>query len=262
MKVKHQAVFTPFGLQVQTGSDQSQQGFVALDLPGLQRRGQSLVCQLVPAVAQACGAGHPQNHLQVAQAAGRLFAVGLQGVRGVVKFGVALVHFQGLGHQKGLRVQGRLKLLLEFGEQFGVACDPARLQQRGLHCDVLGRFGQALVQAAHAGANFQARVPAAANEALKLPLQRGVALRGLARGQQNQHIHIRVREQLGSAKTARRHQRQLGGETCVLPQLDQQAIGQDGQLLERLFEAPHGRAAVGQDLQHGGLVALVSLAQR
>ena len=200
LQVKHQAVFAPLGLQVQTGADQAQQGFIAFDLPGLQRCGQPFAGEFVPTVAQARGAGDPQNHLQVTQAARRFFAVGLQGVRGVVKLGVALVHFQRFGHQKCLRVHRRLELLLKFKKQFGVACDPTRLEQRGLYGDVFGRFGQALVQAAHAGAYFEPGVPAVANETFELGLQGRVTFRRLAGGQQHQHIHIGVGEQFGATK--------------------------------------------------------------
>ena len=262
LQVKDQSVFTPLGLQVQARTDQPQQGLIALDLPRFQRRGQSLASQFIPAVTQSSRACHPQNHLQISQATRGLLAIRLQGIWRVFKLGVALAHFQCFGHQEGLRVHRFLKFLLKLGKQTRVACDPTRLEQGGLNRDVFGRFGQALMECSNAGADVEPRVPAAANEAFKLRLQIRGVLRGLAIWQQHQHVDIRVREQLGTAKTSHRHQTQFRRKPGVVPKLYQQTIGQNGQLPQGLLEAPGHRAAARQRRQHGGFVVLVGLAQR
>ena len=77
LQVKHQPVFTPSGQQVQARADQAEQGLIGFELAHFKGSGQPLLSQRVPAAAKACGARHPQHHLQVAQAARRLFAVGL-----------------------------------------------------------------------------------------------------------------------------------------------------------------------------------------
>ena len=78
LQIKHQAVFATLGGQVQTGANQRQHVVVAFELFHLKVCGQTFLAQALPAVAQARGLGNPQHHLQIAQAAGRLFAVGLQ----------------------------------------------------------------------------------------------------------------------------------------------------------------------------------------
>ncbi|EKD98586.1 MAG: hypothetical protein ACD_23C00356G0004 [uncultured bacterium] len=159
------------GNGMQAGAHQAQQGLVVLDLAHFKRRGHAAGGQLFPGAAQAGGACHPQNHLQVAQASGRFLAVGFECVGCVFVFVMPLAHFEGFGHQKCLRIQLHAVLLLELCKQCPIAANQAGLQQRGLHRHILGRFGQALRHGAHAGANFQARIPATANEALQLGAQ-------------------------------------------------------------------------------------------
>ncbi len=129
LQVEHQPVFASPGHGVQACADEKQQCLVALDLAHLVRCGQSAVGQFVPALAQAGGARHPQDQVQVAQATGRFLAVGLQRVRGVFVFGVALAHLQRLGHQKGVRVELRTKLVLKACKQGGVAANAPCFEQ-------------------------------------------------------------------------------------------------------------------------------------
>jgi len=142
LQVEHQTVFAPASDQVQTGADQAEQGLVALDVARLVGGGQARAGQRVPAVAQTGGACDPQDDLQVAQTARRFLAVGFERVRRVLELGVALAHFQHLGLHEGHRIHGRVIALAKRAEQVGVACDQTRLEQRSLHRDVLGRFGQ------------------------------------------------------------------------------------------------------------------------
>ena len=117
LQVEHQPVLAPVGQQVQAKPDQPQQGFVALDLAHLERGGQALACQFVPVPAQPGRLGHPQDHLKVAQPAGRLLAVGLQRIRRVFELDVALAHLERLGHEEGLRIERALQLLAQPREQ-------------------------------------------------------------------------------------------------------------------------------------------------
>ena len=248
LQIKHQPVFAPAGQQVQACTDQAQHGFVALQLAHLERRCQATALQRAPAVAQTGGARDPQNHLQVAQPAGRLLAVGLQCVRCVFVFGVALLHLQRLGDQKCACVQVRHELLLEMRCQRGVAAHPARLQQRGLHSHVQRCLAQAFAHGAHAGANFQAHVPAALNEGLYRWLHRRRIGRCGVAGQQQQHVHIGVRKQLVAAKTADRQQCRVVRHASAAPQRAQQRAGQS-----RQFAQPHMDAAAGSQRGRQGV---------
>ena len=77
LQVKHQSVFAPLRGLMQAHPDQKQQRLVALYMLDFQRRGQALGLQFLPVGAQLRGLGHPHNRLQITNAAGRLFAVGL-----------------------------------------------------------------------------------------------------------------------------------------------------------------------------------------
>ena len=128
LQVKHQAVFPTLGGQMQTGANQRQGVLVARDLLGLKGRGQTAARQVMPTATKACSPGNPQNHLQITQTARRLFAVGLQRVRRVLKLGVTLVELECFGGEKSLRVHRCIKALLEGIEQSHAACDPSRFQ--------------------------------------------------------------------------------------------------------------------------------------
>ena len=174
LQVEHQPVFAPAGHHVQARADQAQQALVALQLLHLEGRDQPLGRELVPALAETRGARHPDHHLQVAQAAGALFAVGLQRVGRVFVLLVALAHLERLGHQKGLRVHRRGVGAAEGVEHLLRAAEVARFEQRGLHRHVVFALGDALVDGAHAGADLQADVPAGGDEAFDRRLERVV----------------------------------------------------------------------------------------
>ena len=224
LQIKHQPVFAPARQVVQAGADQKQQRLVAFDALHFKRRGQPVGAQLGPTAPQPGGARHPQNHLQIAQAAGRLFAIGLQRVGRVLEAAVALAHLQGFGDQKGLRVHGGRKRGGKALHQRGIAADPPVLQKRGLHRHVFGRFGQAFGHGAHAGANLQPRVPAAADK-LFHAAQGGFVVRAGFIGKQDQHIHIGIRKELPASVAPNRQQRHPGRQLCVGGQRAQGCIG-------------------------------------
>ena len=217
LQVEHQAVFAPARQQVQPHAYQAQQRLVALDLPDFKGRRQPGARERVPAVAQACRFGDPQDHLQVAQTPGRLFAIGLQCVRRVLEFAVALAQLQRLGDKKCTSVQGLSELHAKVVEQRRVARHQARLEHRGLHGDIPGRLFQALRHGTHARADFQPQVPAGADERLYARLQCGIALGRLCICKQQQDIDIRTGKQLGTAVAADRRQRAGRPQTAHPP---------------------------------------------
>ena len=227
----------PARRRVQARADEAQQGLVALDLAHLEGRGHAAGGQLLPVAAQARALGHPQDHLQVAQAAGRLLAVGLQRIGRVLVLGVALAHLQRLGDQKRLGVHLRPVLPLELCKQRGIAAHQPRFEQRGLHGDIARALGQALSHRAHARSDLQARVPAAANEAFELGAQGAAGLGCRAVGQQQQDIDIGIGEQLVAPEAADRHQGHVIGQLGALPQGLQQVARQRRQLAQQHADA-------------------------
>ena len=261
LQVKHQPVFAAARHQVQARADQAQQRFVALDLPRFVRGRNAFAHQGVPALAQAGRPGHPHDDLQIAQAPGRLLAVGLERIGRVFEFGVPLAHLQQLALQKGQRVQCLCVAFAKTPEQPLVPGDPARLQQRGLHRDVGGRFSHAFGGGAHAGCDLQPAVPATADEGLELGLQaRGVVWR-LAIGQEHQHVHIGVGKQLRTTKAAHSGQTQLITQAGLLPQPNQNAIDQAGELPQGPLQGPGRNRPARERFEQCRLVAAEGVAQ-
>ena len=262
MQVKHQPVLAPFGNDVQPRAYQAQQRFIGLDLPDFKRGYQSVVRQLVPRFPQAGGPGYPQHHLQVAQPAGRLFAIGLQRIRRVFKFVMPLPHFQRFGDKKCFGIESLVQLFLQAGVAAFRPGDQAHLQQRGLHRHILGRFLNAMHGCTHTGADLQAAVPAVADEGFHLELEHGVSLDIRAVRQEQQYIHIRIREQFAPAESAHRDQAGLRWKVAALPQQLQGGIGQFAQFLQQSANTPGRRAASRQCGQHSRLADPVLLAKR
>jgi hypothetical protein len=218
LQIEHQAVFAPAGQQMQPGADQAEQRLIGLDLARLQWRRQAFAGQLVPAVTKPSGFGHPEDDLQIAQAARRLLDVGFQRVGRVFKLVVALAHFQRFGDEKGLGVHSLFQLLHQPIKQRFAAADQAAFEQRGLHRDVSQCLAHAVFGGAHSGADLQAHVPAGANKNLQALLEGGVFLGLHAVGHQHQHIDIRKRKQLTAPVAAHGQQRIGRFEAGALPE--------------------------------------------
>ena len=211
---------------MQTPTDEGQHIFVALQLAPFQFGDHALGGQVFPSGPQAAGFGQPQQHVQVAQAARRLFAIGFQGVRRVLEFAVPLLHFQRFAGEEGACFHLRFEGFAELRKQGWITHHGARLQHGGLHRDVFGRLAQAFGQVAHTGANFQTRIPATADELFHFGLYGIVFIHRDMGGQQDQHIDIGIREQSTSAKAPHGHQTSVGGHTGFLPQGLQMRIAQ------------------------------------
>ena len=153
---------------------------------------------------------------------------------------MALAHFQRLGDQEGLGIHLRLVLALEVRKQRRIPADEACFEQRGLNRHIGRAFGQAFWGGAHAGADFQPRIPAATDEALNAPAQCAVCVQLRAFWQQQQHVHVRERKKLRPAISAHRHQRTARRHFCALPQCVQQTIRQGRQLAQHFVNAPGG----------------------
>jgi hypothetical protein len=164
LQVEHQPVFAPAGGRVQAGADQAEQGLVALSC--WPRNAWQAAGPARPAAAQAGGLGHPEDGVQIAQAAGRFLAVGLQRVGRVLVLGVALAHLQRLGLKRP-RVELRAKRCSNLANR---ACcrDAARSSRRSAPSRRRGLL-QAFGRCAR-WSRFPARVPATADELLELGL--------------------------------------------------------------------------------------------
>ena len=261
LQVEHQAVFAPVRHQVQPRPDQAEQGLVALDLAHFERRGQPRARQLVPAVPETGRLGHPQDHLQVAQAAGRFLAVRLQGVRRVLELIVALAQLQRFGDKEGTRVHGGVETTLKLEVQGAVTRDQARFQQRRLHSHVLLRLRHAFRHVAHARSDLDAAVPALADESLDLAPLLGALFGRLAVRQQHHHIDVGIGEQLGPAVATHRHQGKLGRHRGARPQQRQGVVGIAGQRLQQFADAAHRRALGPHRSEERRLVRVITLAQ-
>ncbi|MDT4833940.1 hypothetical protein FQZ97_675660 [compost metagenome] len=260
LQVEHQPVFATVGNHVQAGANQREQGFVALDLLRLEGRGQAVLGQVVPAAAEAGGLAHPEDGLQVAQAARAFLAVGLERVGRVVELLVAVPHFLRLGHEEGLWVDGLRELAAEGRKELLVARDQARFEQRGLDRDVLGGLVQALLERAHARADLEAGVPALADEGLDAG---GLDAAVLALGrQQQQHVDVGVRKQLAAPVAAHRGQREGVAEAGLVPQRGQRLVGQRRELAQHRVDAAGGRACEAQGVEKGELFRAIGFAQR
>ncbi|MPM93911.1 hypothetical protein SDC9_141053 [bioreactor metagenome] len=225
---------------MQLGSDQEQQGFVALDLLHFKRRGKAGFGHFVPVAAKAGGACGPADELQIAQPAGRFLAVGLQRVGRVLVLVMALSHLERLGDEKCARVHLLVVTLLKIGKYRGVAAQQARFEQRGLHRHIGGRFAQAVADGTHAGADLQARVPATADEGLDGGTPAHAQIAAALIGKQHQHVHVGMRKQLPAPIATHGHQRGLWRQPGALPEVGEQMIGLQRQLVQQRAHAACG----------------------
>ena len=148
---------------------------------------------------------HPANHLDIPQATGGAFEVGLQVVLGVVVAVVASNLLLPLGFKKavgGPQVRGAQALAHLLTQTFRPG-NEARLQQVGNHCDVCFGFPLAVVERANAVANLQADIPEEGDKsAQRLPVGGIVVVL-----KQQEQINIRMGMQFTTPVAAHGHQR-------------------------------------------------------
>ena len=217
--------------------------------------------QLAPGAAEAGGARHPHDHLQVAQAARALLAVGLQRIRRVLVLHVALAHLERLRAQEGLRVDRLGGGLAELLEQPARSAQEARLQQRRLHGDVAPGLGHALAHGAHRRADLQADVPAGGDETLERRAQGVVVVQRVFIGHQHQHVDVGIGEQLGAPVAAHGHQRGARRHGRMQPQVGEGGIDMACQRLHQAAGGGGGGARLAEALDQCRLAVSELLAQ-
>ncbi|CFP51985.1 Uncharacterised protein [Bordetella pertussis] len=256
LQVEQDAVFAPARQQVQLDAQALEGLFGAPQIARFGRGEQAGLGHLAPAVAEAGGAGHPQDDLQVAQAARRLLAIGFQRVGRVLVVGVALLHLHPLGLEEHRRVQPCLHGAVQALHERAAAGQPARFQQRRLDGDVAARLALAVFQRAHAMAGFQAQVPQGGHQCLdraRIGRRRGLR-------QQDQQVDVGMRIQFAAAIAADRRQGGAGRQRTQLDQLAQRLVDDAPQ-----FGQQHVRSGMLAKLRDGcrpgGLHALLQRIQ-
>ena len=254
LQIEDEAVLAPLRHHVQVRPYQLQHALVLAELARLERRQQASRGHLGPCPPEPRGPRDPDQHLQVAQAPGTLLAVGLQRVGRALVLDVALLHLQGLGPQEGCRVhrgRGRFPELLVGTARTG---DPPRLQQRGLDGHVAPCLVDALGDRAHRGPNLEPDVPARGDEGLDGVHGRPSPV-GPRVGQQQQHVDVRVREELPSTEAAHGDQRCPLGQSVRVPQAAQGVVDMPGQVAQQ-SPGRGGHRARRAKLVDQGLLAL------
>ncbi|CUK07277.1 Uncharacterised protein [Achromobacter sp. 2789STDY5608615] len=229
LQVEQHAVFAAPGQQVQLDAQALEGLFGLAQVARLGRGQQACLRHRAPVLAEAGRARHPQDHLQVAQAAGRFLAIGFERVGRVLVARVALLHLDALGAEERARVQPRLGGGLELLHQRAAAGQPARFKQRGFHRDVGVGLALAVLDGAHAVAGLQAQVPERGDQLL----DGGLVLGGGGVRQQDQQVDVGVRVQFAAAVAAHRRQRGAGRQGIVLDQVAQRRVDDAAQFAQQ-----------------------------
>ena len=191
-------------------------------LPG----NQGALCQFRPGISQAAGLADPQDHLQVAKAAGCLLEIGLEAVGAVLEFGMALFLLQAFCLEKHLGVEAFPPRVVETGEKAPVPGDLPRFEEAGHHGDVLPRLLDALGDRAHAVGELEPGVPEASDEFFDLAREAG----GSRILQQHQHVDVGMRIELPPPVAADREERERRRHLQLPPHLLQHAVDQAAML--------------------------------
>src|SRR3989449_10803497 len=120
---------------------------------------QAALRQFRPGISQPAGLGDPEDHLQVAQAAGCFLEIGFEAVGAVLEFGMALLLLQTLCLEKHLSVEAVLPCAIETVEETAVSGELSCFKEAGHHGHVLPRFLDALGDRAHAVTQLEPGVP-------------------------------------------------------------------------------------------------------
>ncbi len=162
--VEEQAVLRAPGEMMQADADVLQEALDRAQFAGFAAGDEAVAGEVAPAVAKPGRACDPAQHLQVAQPAGALLAVGLEGVGRVVEAGVALFLLEQLGLVEGAHVERFAVARAQLGKQRRVAGEQTRLEQVGLHGDVVGGGDHAFVDRAHRMTDLEPAVPQRADQ--------------------------------------------------------------------------------------------------
>ena len=159
--VEQQPVFAPPGQRVQAEAHPPKKGLAGLELAQLLAGEKSVCHELIERVGAEMTFRHPADGLDVAQAPGARFDVGLEIVGGVEIAMMPLGLLLDLGLEEILRgpqTVGRQRAAHAREQRFG-AGQQARLEQGGRDADVGEALALAVIDRAHAVAHFEADVP-------------------------------------------------------------------------------------------------------
>ena len=196
--VEQQTVFTSAGQQVQLDSQALQEALAPFQALGFRVRNEAVAFQVLPAVAVARCLRDPEDALQVAQTAWALLAVRLEAVGRVLKTPIALVLFHAFGLEESLRIEDFPEARRKLREQRLAADQQAGLDQRRLYRQIAGSFFDAVIDGAHAMADFQADIPEQADHLFELCGERHIG----RLGQQQQQVDVGRRPQQAASITA------------------------------------------------------------
>ncbi len=208
---------------------------------------QAALRQFRPGISQSAGLADPEDHLQVAKAPGCLLEVGLEAVRTVLEFGMALLLLQALRLEKHLGVEAFPPRVIESGEKAAVPGDLPRLEEAGHHGDVLPSLLDALGDCAHAVGELEPGVPQPSHEFFDLAREAG----GRRVLQQHQHVDVGMRIKLPAPVATDREERKRCRQSELPPHLLQHAVDQAAMLpqhhgaVRRLAELCLQRGALG-----------------
>ena len=205
--IEQQAILAPVGQHVQREADLPQERLRGLELAQLALGQEAVIDQLIERVGAEVALRDPADGLDVAQPAGARFDVRLEVVGRVV---IAMVARGLLGDLRFEEIArrphalGRERAAHRF-EQLLRAHQQARFDHRRRDADVGRALALAVVDRAHAVADFEADVPHEREEALEIRLPgRRFALR-----QQDHDVDVGAQVQLAAAVAADRDQRDL-----------------------------------------------------
>ena len=264
--IEQQPVFVAAGEAVQLPADPPQRLQALAQHAVLVSGEEAGVDQRFQAVGAEMPLCHPGDHLHVAQATGGVLDVRFQVVFGVVELAVAGgLLFPFGGEEAVVGPHG-----VRPGEHREIRAHPvvagqgACFHDIGGHGDVLARQAHALVQGAHAVADFQADVPQKGDEAF----QGGAGLRVGGVAEQHHQVHVGVRVQFAAAVAAHRHQ---GGLVKAVqaeqrPGGDQHPVHQPGAAVHQLGDRRFVKGLVetrlaGLQELPGGEPRLITVAQ-
>ncbi len=214
--------------EVKPDADLGEERGVPTELEGLLPRHEPACREVAPVGAEPAGAADPEDHMQVAQAARRLLEIRLEAIRTVLVLLVSLLLLQALRLEERLGFESAAEHRPECVERGAAPAEKARFEQGGLDRDVLRRLLDALVDGAHAMAQFDPDVPEMADEALDRLLVGGRD----RSGKQDQNIHIRARIELAATVPAHGHEGERAGQRSGAPQFTQRRIDRNAMAAE------------------------------
>jgi hypothetical protein len=220
LQVEHQPVLAPSRQIVQPNPQIGDRSLLTRHRAGLRRRHQAVAGELAPRVPEPGCAGDPDDGLQIAQSARTFLDVGLQVVRGVVVFEMALLLLERLRVVERPHVELGIEHAHEFSVEAARARQEAMLEQARADGGV-AHLDRALTDRAHRVRQLDAAVPQRGQQALDR--RRAIPVRDVA--EQNEDVDVRMRIELSAAVAAHGDQG-CGRNGGFLPRSDHDLVGE------------------------------------